>query len=373
VNVDVDAVVIGAGIVGLASAAALAAAGRSVFVFERNHAIARETSARNSEVIHAGIYYPPGSLKAELCVAGRIALYERCRRLRIPHRACGKWIVATDADEVATLETLRTRAQANGVFDLALRDAGAVRRREPAVRAVAALHSPSSGIVDTAALCLSFAAESEQHGAVLLKGSEIGDIERRGGAWTIEVRGPDGESQPARARAVVNAAGLASDAVAARAGFDVDALGYRIHPCKGDYFSLAPAAGVHLDSLVYPTPAGPGLGIHATIDLAGRIRLGPDAEYVAGIRYDVDATKADRFAEAVRRFLPAVDAGHLQPEMAGIRPRLAAPGESFRDFVVREESDRGAPGFVNLIGIESPGLTAAPAIADRVVSLLSSF
>jgi L-2-hydroxyglutarate oxidase LhgO len=369
----VDAVVVGAGVVGLASAAALARGGRSVIVLERNDAIAREVSARNSEVIHAGIYYPPGSLKAELCVAGRRALYERCLRLGIPHRQLGKLVVASDEAEVGVLEDLERRARENGVSEVALIDASAVRSREPCVRAVAALDSPSSGIVDAAALCLSFAAEAERHDAILVFESEVCAIERGAEGYRVSVRDPAGDRSEVGARAVVNAAGLASDAVAALAGFDVDALGYRLHPCRGDYFSLVPGAELSVGCLVYPVPPEAGLGIHATIDLAGRVRFGPDAEYVDEIRYDVDPTKAPTFAAAVRRYLPALEPAWLQPEMVGVRPRLAAPGEAFRDFVVREESDLGWPGFVNLIGIESPGLTAAPAIGERVAALLASF
>jgi L-2-hydroxyglutarate oxidase LhgO len=368
---ETDVVVVGGGVIGLASAAALAAAGRSVVLVERNAAIAREVTARNSEVIHAGIYYPEGSLKAQLCVAGRRALYERCGRLRIPHRMLGKLIVATDAEELDALESLRQRAHANGVPEVASIDGREVRRREPFVRALGALDSPVSGIVDAHALCLSYAAEAEAHGAVLAMKTEVLEIERRTPGYRVTARGGDGDRSAIGAAAVVNATGLASDVLAERAGFDVDARGYRLHPCKGDYFSLAPGAPVSVQRLVYPVPRGAGLGVHATLDLGGRIRFGPDAEYVEEIRYDVDPAKAADFAAAVRRYLPGVEADWLQPDYAGIRPRLARPGEAFRDFVVAEESEAGWPGFVNLIGIESPGLTAAPAIADRVVALLA--
>jgi L-2-hydroxyglutarate oxidase LhgO len=368
---ETDAVVVGAGIVGLAAAAALAVAGRSVVVIERNAAIAREITARNSEVIHAGIYYPTGSLKAELCVAGRQALYERCAKLGVPHRNLGKLIVATNSDELATLETIAERAHANGVPEVCFIDAAEVRRREPAVRAVAALDSPVTGIVDAHALALSFAAEAEAHGAVLVMQTEVVEIERCRSGYRVAARGADGERSDLRAAAVINAAGLAGDHLAACAGFDVDARGYRLHPCKGDYFSLAPGAPVRVERLVYPVPAGAGLGVHATLDLGERIRFGPDTEYVTELRYDVDPGKAVAFSAAIRRYLPAIDAAWLAPDYAGIRPKLAGPGEAFRDFVVAEESDAGWPGFVNLIGIESPGLTASPAIGARVVELLA--
>jgi len=369
---ETDVVVVGAGVVGLAAAAALAAAGRSVVVVERNSGIAQEVTARNSEVIHAGIYYPRDSLKAELCVAGRRALYERCERLGIPHRGLGKLIVAVTDDELPMLEDLHARAHANGVTEVAFIDAAEVSRREPDLTAVGALDSPVTGIVDAHALSLSFAAEAEQHGAVLVLQTEVQAVERVAGGYRVRARGGDGEASDIAAAAVVNAAGLASDRVAASAGFDVDACGYRLHPCKGDYFSLAPGASLRVQRLVYPVPTVAGLGVHATLDLGGRIRFGPDTEYVSELRYDVDAAKGAEFAAAVQRYLPRLRPEWLQPDYAGIRPKLAGPGEAFRDFVVAEESDSGHPAFVNLIGIESPGLTAAPAIAQRVVALLSS-
>lgn len=369
---DVDVVVVGGGVVGLACAAALARAGRSVVLLERHDRIGEETTSRNSEVVHAGIYYPPGSLKAELCAVGRDALYARCEERGIPHRRIGKLIVATEESEIERLAAIEERARENGVPGLERLDAAAVRAREPAVRSVAALFSPATGIVDAMAFTLSFAAEAEEHDAQVLLRTEVQAVEPAPGGWRVEARTGVEESQSIVAAAVVNAAGLESDALAARVGFDVDACGYRLHLCKGDYFSLTPGAPLRLAHLVYPVPAGPGLGVHATLDLAGRIRFGPDAEYVAAPRYDVDPAKGAAFAEVVRRYLPDFRDEWLSPDYAGVRPRLAAPGEAFRDFVVQEESARGFPGFVNCIGIESPGLTAAPAIAARVVELLRS-
>lgn len=367
---ETDVLVVGGGVVGLASAAALARAGRSVILLERRERIAQETTSRNSEVVHAGLYYPEGSLKAQLCVAGREALYARCERLGIPHRRLGKLVVATDAAESVRLEEILARGTANGAPGLRLLDAAELRRREPAVRGVAALDSPATGIVDAHAFALSYAAEAESHGASLVMRSEVRGVARQGDLYRVEVRDADGARTDLLCASVVNAAGLAGDALAEVAGFDVDARGYRLHPCKGDYFALAPGVPLRVSRLVYPVPAGPGLGIHATLDLGGRIRFGPDAEYVERVSYAVDPHKRDAFARAVARYLPGIRAEWLSPDQAGVRPRLAAPGEPFRDFVVNEESAAGWPGFVNLIGIESPGLTAAPAIADRVVDLL---
>jgi L-2-hydroxyglutarate oxidase LhgO len=375
VSADADVVVVGAGVVGLAVAAAAARSGSRVIVLERNEAIAREITSRNSEVIHAGIYYPAGSLKAEMCVEGRRALYQRCRERSVPHRRTGKLIVATNDEELEVLEGIQRTARANGV-ELEHRDAGAVHALEPQVAAVGALLSPETGIVDAHAYSLSFQAEAEEHDAMVVLRTEAIAIEPSGQGWRVDARSRDpaggGEVQSLHAGAVVNAAGLAGTQVAEMAGFDVDACGYRLHYCKGDYFSLAPSAGLSLEHLVYPVPALAGLGTHATLDLGGRIRFGPDTEYVDDLRYDVNAEKATGFAEAVSRYLPQVRAEMLSPDYAGIRPKLAGPGVGFADFVLAEESDRGMPGFVNCIGIESPGLTAATAIADRVAALLGS-
>jgi D-amino-acid oxidase len=357
--------------VGLAVAAALARAGRSVVLLEREAGFARGTTSRSSQVLHAGLYDPPGSWKARACVRGRELVYERCARLGIAHRALGKLVVAVEDEEVRVLEDLLARGRANGAPGLELLDGAALARLEPCVRGRAALFSPRTGIVDAHALALSFGAEAEAHGALLVRGAEVVGIERRGEAWTVRARTGSGDVESLDALAVVNAAGLEADRVAGLAGLDVDRLGWRLRPCKGDYFSLARASGLRFARLVYPVPGGAGLGIHVTLDLDGRVRLGPDAEYVAAPRFDVEPRKAARFCAALRRFVPALREEWLSPEFAGVRPKLAGPGEGFRDFVVSEESARGLPRFVNLIGIESPGLTAAPALAEAVVELLA--
>jgi L-2-hydroxyglutarate oxidase LhgO len=322
-------------------------------------------------VIHAGIYYPPGSLKARMCTAGRELLYERCAKYGIPHRRIGKVIVASEEGEVATVEGLCDAARANGVPGIELIDAAHIRRLEPEVRAVAALFSPETGIVDAHALALSFQAEAESHEAVLLPSFRVESLEATGRGWRVTGCRADAKREGVECSAVVNAAGLESDRIAELAGMDVEACGYRLHPCKGDYFSLAPGAHLRLSRLVYPVPAKVGLGVHATLDLAGRIRFGPDAEYVSEPVYEVDPGKATRFAEALRRYLPGIEERWLGPDYAGVRARLAGPGEGFRDFVIAEESAAGFPGLVNCIGIESPGLTAAPAIGQRVAELLA--
>ncbi|HEX2483770.1 MAG TPA: NAD(P)/FAD-dependent oxidoreductase [Myxococcota bacterium] len=367
---EIDVLVVGAGIVGLATAAALARRGRSAIVLERREAIARETTSRNSEVVHAGLYYPEGSLKARFCVEGRERLYARCAALGLPHRALGKLVVAAEPAELPALEALAQRAERNGAPGLRLLSGTDAAKLEPHVRAVAALHSPRTGIVDAAAFALSYLAEAEAHGAALALRTELEALERSAAGWRASARSEEGEVAQLDVAAVVNAAGLGADRVASLAGIDVDAAGYRQHPCKGDWFALAPGAPLRFERLVYPLPGGAGLGVHVTLDLGGRVRFGPDAEYVDAPRYDVDPRKASAFAAAAGRYVPALRSEWLAPDSAGIRPKLSGPGEPFRDFVVAEESPRGLAGLVNLLGIESPGLTAAPAIAEHVATLL---
>jgi len=372
-GLDCDVAVIGGGVVGLASAAALAAAGRSVCLLERFTGLGREASSRNSGVIHAGLHYPPDSLKARLCVEGRERLYAHCAQLGLPHRRTGKWVVAVEETEIASLEAMEQRGRACGAGALEWVDGASLARRAPGVCGVAALHSPETGLVDAPALCLSLAAEAESAGAQIALGREVRGIEPAAAGYRLTLRAADDSRDALHCAAVVNAAGLGADRVAEAAGLDVDARGYRHHPCRGDYFALVSGAPLSVEVPVYPVPAGPGLGIHATPDLAGRVCFGPDARYVddpADLR--VDAARATAFAEAARRYLPALRPEWLSPDQAGVRARLAAPGEAFRDFVVAEESEAGLPGFVNCLGIESPGLTASLAIGARVSELLAS-
>lgn len=363
-----EAVVIGAGVVGLAIAAALCRGGRSVLILERDTGIGRGITSRNSEVIHAGLYYPSDSLKAEFCVRGREALYAYCASHSVGHRRLGKLVVATSADEEPIVAQLLEKGRANGVQGLALLEAPAIARLEPDVNACLALHSPDTGIVDGQELCLSLLAEVESAGGILALDANVMGLSQQTYGWQIEVARGAGEIERVDAGIVVDAAGLDADRIVELAGLDPDALGWRQHPCKGDYFSLAPGFKLGIDRLVYPVPAQAGLGIHATLDLAGRVRFGPDTEYVSRIDFDVDPEKAVAFRAAAARYLPSLAGAELVPDYAGIRPKLAARGEAFRDFVVEETTPHGKPGFVACVGIESPGLTAALAIAERVAS-----
>jgi L-2-hydroxyglutarate oxidase LhgO len=363
---SIDCVVIGAGVVGLAVARALALEGREVVVLEAADAIGTETSSRNSEVIHAGIYYPAGSLKARFCVEGKHFLYAYCAERGIPHRRCGKMIVATRPGQDAYLDKLRAQAIANGVDDLQLVDGAAARAIEPELACDAALLSPSTGIIDSHSLMLAYQGDAEAHGAMVAFLSPVlgGDVRNDG----IDLRVGGAEPTTLRARLVVNAAGLGAQAVAGSIAGIPAARVPPLHYAKGNYFSLAGRSP--FSRLVYPVPEPGGLGVHISIDLAGQARFGPDVEWIEDIAYDVDPRRADGFYAEVRRYWPGLRDGALQPAYAGIRPKLGPAGTPAADFVVEGPEDHGLPGLVNLFGIESPGLTASPAIAACVVAKL---
>ena len=366
---DMDVVVVGAGVVGLAVATAWARKGHSVLVLESESGPAQGVTSRSSEVVHAGLYYPTESLKARLCVEGRERLYAFCESRQVAFRKTGKWIVATEDDQIERLEAIESQGRANGVSGLFQVDSDQVRQSEPDVECRAALLSSETGIVDSHGLSLSLLAELEGFKGRILTRHEVVGLERIRDCWRVDARHQE-EVQSVVCGILINAAGLDSDQMAALAGIPVETSGYRIHPCKGDYFSLAPSAPIELSRLVYPVPAGAGLGIHATLDLAGAIRFGPDAEYVDARDFRVESEKAGLFAEVIQRYLPRVRAEWLSPDYSGIRPRLARPGEAFRDFVVAEESAVGLPGLINCVGIESPGLTAALAIGEYTLGLV---
>ena len=363
----IDCAIVGAGIIGIAVARALARAGRDVLVIEREGQFGTGISSRSSEVIHAGIYYPTGSLKAELCVEGRRALYAYCEARGVPHRRCGKLIVATEAAQEAELDRLFGQAMANGVGDLQRLRASQASALEPEVRCTAALFSPSTGIVDSHALMLALLGEAEDLGATLACRAEVGRVERQIAGWGIWLAGEsDGPSLVAGC--IVNAAGLQAPALARTiAGLAPDHVP-EARLAKGSYFALAGRSP--FSHLVYPVPEPGGLGIHATIDFAGRTRFGPDVQWCDSLDYRVDPERAERFYAGIRRYWPALPAGALTPDYCGFRPKIAGPDDPAADFVIAGPADHGLPGLVNLFGIESPGLTASLAIADRVETLL---
>jgi len=363
---DVDCVVVGAGVVGLAVARALALAGREVLVLEACHAIGTQTSSRNSEVIHAGMYYPTGSLKAQLCVRGNAMLYDYCGLRGVAHRRCGKFIVATTVDQLAQLDAIRARALANGVTDLVLLDRDQARAAEPALQCVGALHSPSTGIVDSHGLMLSLLADLEHAGGTLAANSPLALAKIDDNA--IELVAEDGTRL--RAASVVNAAGLQAPALAARfAGLDPRHVPQAFF-AKGNYFALAGRSP--FSHLIYPVPEAAGLGVHLTLDLGGQARFGPDVQWVdTPDDTTVQTERGDAFYAEVRKYWPGLPDGALQPAYAGIRPKISGPGEPAADFCIQGPADHGMPGLVNLFGIESPGLTSCLAIAEVVSEMLA--
>jgi len=365
---QLDTVVIGAGVVGLACARALALAGHEVVVLEATASIGSETSSRNSEVIHAGIYYPTDSLKARACVAGKHALYEYCQEHGVPHRRCGKLIVATSEVQLTTLEELRLKAAANGVPDLRWLTPTEVREREPAIRCVGALLSPSSGILDSHALMLAYQGDLENAGGMLALLSPLEEAEVHAEGIVLRVGGE--ESMEIQARTVVNCAGLHASEVAGRIQGLPAASIPPTYYAKGNYYALA--ARSPFSSLIYPVPEQAGLGVHVTIDLGNQARFGPDVEWVERLDYDVDPRRAEVFYEAVRRYWPELPDASLVPGYAGIRPKLQAPGEPARDFLIQGPAEHGVAGLVNLYGIESPGLTASLTLAETVAALITA-
>jgi L-2-hydroxyglutarate oxidase LhgO len=363
---DLDCVIVGGGVVGLAVARQLALSGREVVVLEAEPITGSITSARNSEVIHAGLYYATGSLKAELCVTGKQRLYEYCRERNIPHRACGKLVVASSEQEVAYLEKLFVQAAANGVEDCYLIDAAELARRQPQINGFAALVSPSTGIIDSHTLMQAYITDIEANGGAIVCNSPV-----LAGELTVDkVRLSVGGRDPVviEARLVVNAAGLNAWAVSETLlGLDAGSIPPR-HYAKGCYFALtgrAPAT-----QLIYPVPEPGGLGVHLTLDLAGQARFGPDVEWVETLDYDVDPGRADKFYSAIRRYWPDLPDSALQPAYSGIRPKISGPSAGGGgDFVIQGPEATGHPAYVALYGIESPGLTASLAIGQKVARL----
>lgn len=359
----VDCTVIGAGVVGLAVARAIALTGREVLVLESANAIGTGTSSRNSEVIHAGIYYPTGSLKARLCVAGKHALYHFCAVHGVAHRRVGKIIVAVGPDEIGGLDELRRQAAGNGVDDLRVLSAADVRALEPDIVAAGGLLSPSTGIIDSHEFMLALQADFEAAGGLVVLNSPVTAVRKDGADFRVQAA--DAEL---RTGVLINAAGLQAIALAR----SIDGLRRELIPtaylAKGHYYSLSGKSP--FGRLIYPLPSTGGLGIHVTIDLAGATRFGPDVSWIDAEDYGFDESRREAFVAAIRRYYPALDETRLQPAYTGIRPKLVGPGEPAADFLLQGPAEHGLAGLVNLFGIESPGLTAALAIGDRVAALL---
>ena len=361
----VDCVVIGAGVIGLAIARKLALSGREVIVLEAAEDIGTVTSSRNSEVIHAGIYYRAGSLMARMCVSGKLALYQYCADHGIPHRNCGKLIVATTPKETEKLQSIRAHAEANGVLDMQLLPGEAARALEPALNCDAALLSPSTGIIDSHAYMLALRGDAEAAGAAFAFHTPLARAKVAANGIEIEAGGE--APMTLACNLLVNAAGLSAPAVARQ----IEGMPIELIPCaylaKGNYFSCS--ARAPFSHLIYPVPEPGGLGVHLTLDMAGQARFGPDVEWIDSIDYAVDPARADRFYPAIRKYWPTLPDGALMPSYSGIRPKIVPPAVATQDFLIQEPGDHGVGGLINLFGIESPGLTSSLAIADYVGEL----
>ncbi len=356
-----DCVVVGAGVIGLAVGRALAMRGLEVVVVERSELIGSETSSRNSEVIHAGIYYPTNSLKAELCVEGKHLLYEYCASHQVPHRRCGKIIVATTEGQLDTLRAYQRQALDNGVGALRWLGADEVRELEPEVKAIAGVYSESTGIIDSHALMLSLQGELEHHGGMLALNTEVENLAALGDGISVTTNALQLE-----ARWLINCAGLQAPVLSRR--LTEDAPGP--HYARGHYYAYS--GKTPFSRLVYPVAQAGGLGVHVTLDLAGQARFGPDVRWIDTVDYTFDDSHRDEFVAAIRCYFPALDESRLHPSYTGIRPKIVGPGEPAADFRIDGPARHGVGGFVHLLGIESPGLTASLAIAKRVVAIVDA-
>ncbi len=352
--------------IGLAIAAELSRKHKDIVLVEKEDSFGQESSSRNSEIVHAGIYYIKDSLKARLCVEGKNLLYDFCEKENIPYARLGKIIVATDKNEESQLVELEQKGKANGVVDLSRLNKKQTNEIEPSVNAYSSLCSPSTGIIDSHSLMKCLEQKAKNEGAVISYRSEVTGIKKVQGGYEIEINKEDSFVT----EILINSAGLNSDKIAAMAGIDIQKNQYKLHYCKGEYFAYSKPS--FLKHLVYPVPEPKtiGLGIHSVSDLGGSLKFGPSAEYVSEIDYNVDPSNRVKFYGSIRKLFPQIKEDDLQPDMAGIRSKLQGPGEGIRDFVIKEERDNGFPGLINLIGIESPGLTATLAIAKYVSSLL---
>jgi L-2-hydroxyglutarate oxidase LhgO len=371
---DAEITIIGAGVVGLAIAEKLSAGYGNIFVVERHNTFGQETSSRNSEVIHAGIYYPENSLKARLCLQGKRMLYDYCVKFSVPHRNCGKLIVATSEIELTQIEEIRKTALTNGVDDLLVLDRRQIAELEPNIFAMKALFSPSTGIIDSHSLMKQYETNSINNGVQIAYCSEVISIRPIDRGYEITLRDADKNNYSFTTSVVVNSAGLGSDKIAEMVGIKDDSL--EIHFCKGEYFRIKPPKNRLINRLIYPVPHPnmEGIGIHVTIDMGGGVKLGPDVTYLDSNVYDykLTASKQEDFFRSAKKFLPFLEYDDISPEMAGIRPKIQKPGDPQKDFYIMEESKRGYPGFINLIGMESPALTASLSIAEYVSGLVDN-
>jgi len=367
----IDVTIIGSGVVGLAIAAELAGKYDNMIVLDKNDSFGQETSSRNSEVIHAGLYYPKGSLKSLLCIKGNKLLYEYCQKNNIKCKRLGKLLVAADQHQKEKVDRVFNNAKEAGVPGIRYLSVEEIKKMEPAVETIGGFYSPDTGILDTHSFMKNLYVSAKAGGIDFVFSVEVKGIEMDSGSFKISVKEPDGATSVFKSRLVINAAGLWADRIAEMSGLDADKLGYRISFCKGRYFRLKNPAKYGISHLVYPPPEDVSLGIHITPDMGGGIRLGPDAGFVKDINYSVDASAAGLFYDDLKKMLKGLKKDELVPDTSGIRPKIGRDGGKFNDFIIRDEKENGLPGMISLVGIESPGLTSSLAIAAYVKELLS--
>lgn len=374
--------IVGAGMIGLAIARSLtsttstsigvkgASTRNKLLILEKNTQFGEETSARNSEVIHAGIYYPAGSLKAKYCVLGKTLLYAYCKKHNTQHRTTGKLIVATHQDELEILESIRINAHDNGVTDLSFISENKLSHMEPNVNAVGALFSPSTGIVNSHQLMTQFLAETESKGALFVPRTEVTAVSPHADGLLVRTRSASGENYSFVTSILVNAAGLGAQSLANNIeGIRLNSTP-TLHYCKGSYFSLSGKSP--FQHLIYPVPSDAGLGIHATIDLGGQVKFGPNTQYCDQLDYSMNESNKSEFERAIKRYFPALDPRKLNPAFSGIRPKLQGPEDDFKDFVIQTKAEHNVPGLIQLFGLESPGLTSSLAIGETVAQLIQT-
>ncbi len=370
---DVNITIVGAGVVGLAIASHLSSTHENIYVLEQHRHFGQETSSRNSEVIHSGIYYPKDSMKARFCVRGKEMLYDLCPRVGIPFRQSGKLIVATSEEEIPELDKLNEKANNNGVYDLEFLNQDEIKELEPNIFGLRAIFSPSTGIIDSHALMKYFENQGIEHGVNMAYRSTVKSISQIEGGYRIGIQDEGGNAFSFTTTMLINCAGLESYNISQMVGIADEE--YKIHFCKGEYFTVDPPKNRLVGRPVYPVPMKKlvGLGVHATVDMGDGLKLGPNAIYLSENIYDhtVDASHKMDFLNSAKKFMPFLELEDLSVDMAGLRPKIQAPGQSVKDFIIRHEKDRGFPLFINLIGIESPGLTSAMAIAEYVEKLIS--
>ncbi len=369
-DIQANIVIVGAGVVGLAIASEVANEGRDVYLLEKNEGFGQEQSSRSSEVIHAGIYYEKDSLKTKTCLEGNSRLYELCEKNGIAHRKCGKVIVATNDAEVEGLEKLYRKGKDSGV-PLRMLSRREMVQLEPNMRGMAAFFSPTTGIIDSHALMEYFLDKAKGNSAQVAYGTEVIGIEKVSEGYIVRAQDPAGASS-LMTKVLINCAGLHSDKVAEMAGINIDEANYRLHWCKGEYYSVRGRKNKLVNRLIYPVPMTISVGVHVCLDIGWRLRLGPLFYYVNEISYSVDDSRKKSFLESsMLKALPFIEPSDLHSDTSGIMAMLQGEGEDFRDFVVRHEYDRGLPGFINLVGLETPGLTSSPAIARYVSSIVN--